>query len=202
MIKTRFMAAAIACLPAFALAQSVRVASWNLGWHVSSAEVPNWVDKCGRSFKKNTTTKRWDVVPADTAGATVGWFIKESRASLEDVDLAMMPPCGVYQAPNFTGIAVTQDAYANRLRQLATLMQSTVRPDVIAFQEISGVAAVKRHWVHKPTSTTSVRSMASSRCNAWHSLGANNLARQSNLAKLLLRCRYRRFPLKTRSDRL
>lgn len=143
MIKTRFMAAAIACLPAFALAQSVRVASWNLGWHVSSAEVPNWVDKCGRSFKKNTTTKRWDVVPADTAGATVGWFIKESRASLEDVDLAMMPPCGVYQAPNFTGIAVTQDAYANRLRQLATLMQSTVRPDVIAFQEISGVAAVK-----------------------------------------------------------
>lgn len=40
MIKTRVLAAAMACLPAFALAQSIRVASWNLGWHVSSPEVP------------------------------------------------------------------------------------------------------------------------------------------------------------------
>lgn len=142
MINTRVLAAVVACLPMFALAQSFRVASWNLGWHVSSAEVPNWIDKCSRSFKKNPTTKRWDVVPADTAGATMGWFIKESRANLEDVDLSKMPPCGVYQAPNFTGIAVTKDAYANRVRQLAALMQSTVRPDVIAFQEVSGVAAV------------------------------------------------------------
>jgi endonuclease/exonuclease/phosphatase family metal-dependent hydrolase len=110
---------------------------------VSAAEVPNWIDKCSRSFKKNPTTKRWDLVSSDTAGTTVGWFIKESRANLEGVDLAKMPPCGVYQDSRFKGIAVTPASYANRGRQLTSLMQSTVRPDVIAFQEVSGTQAVR-----------------------------------------------------------
>lgn len=141
-MEIRVLLATLACLPTLALAQSVRVASWNLGWHVSAAEVPNWIEKCSRSFKRNPSTKRWDIAPPDAPGSTVGWFIKESRAKLEGVDLTVMPPCGVYQA-NFKGLAVTQEAYANRGRQLTTLLNTAVRPDVIAFQEVSGVAAVQ-----------------------------------------------------------
>jgi endonuclease/exonuclease/phosphatase family metal-dependent hydrolase len=142
-ISTRILAAVLSFLPALGLSQTVRVASWNLGWHVSAAEVPNWIDKCSRNFKKNPTSKRWDLASGDTAGTTVGWFIKESRANLEGVDLAKMPPCGVYQDGGFNGIAVTPGSYANRVRQLTSFMQSEVRPDVIAFQEVSGAAAVR-----------------------------------------------------------
>lgn len=142
-IGIRVLVAALSFMPALGLSQTVRVASWNLGWHVSAAEVPNWIDKCSRNFKKNPTTKRWDLASGDTAGTTVGWFIKESRANLEGVDLAKMPPCGVYKDGGFNGIAITLGSYANRVRQLTGLMQSAVRPDVIAFQEVSGTAAVR-----------------------------------------------------------
>ncbi|MEN4918464.1 hypothetical protein ABE485_07315 [Achromobacter spanius] len=137
------MLAALFSMPALGKAQTVRVASWNLGWHVSTAEVSNWIDKCSRSFKKNPATKRWDLADGDTAGTTVGWFIKESRANLEGVDLSTIPPCGVYKDGRFNGIAVTPNAYSNRVRQLAGLMAVAVHADVIAFQEVSGTAAVR-----------------------------------------------------------
>lgn len=123
-------------------AQPLRVASWNLGWHVATAELPNWIDKCARSYVKNTGTKRWDLAPADAVG-TIGWMIKESRASLEGVDLSVMPPCGVYQSGAYEGIAVTAPAFANRLRQIDGIINDAVKPDVIAFQEVSGTAAVR-----------------------------------------------------------
>lgn len=130
-------------LPAWSCAQSVRVASWNLGWHVSTAEVPNWIDKCSRGFKKNPATGRWDLSPADSIGTIVGWSVKESRADLESVDLAKMPPCGVYQDSDLHGITVTVASYTNRVRQVASVIQTTVQPDIIAFQEVSGTAAVR-----------------------------------------------------------
>lgn len=132
-----------ACLATGAAsAQPVRVASWNLGWHVSQAEVPNWIARCGRSFVKDAGDGVWKPVPAGTQGATVGWYIKESRAKLEGVDLSLMPPCGVYQTPARVNVAVTPASLALRSRQLATFIRSNVNPDVIAFQEVSGTAAV------------------------------------------------------------
>jgi len=142
MNKLRVLAAAAACLPILALSQPVRIASWNLGWHVSAAEVPAWIERCSRTFKENKVTRRWDLAPDGTPGSKIGWAITASRVSLEDVDLARMPPCNVYQA-RFKGVAVTPDAYANRIRQLGTVLNGTVRPDVIAFQEVSGTAAVR-----------------------------------------------------------
>lgn len=81
-------------------------------------------------------------MPASTQGATVGWYIKESRAQLEGVDLSVMPPCGVYQAPARVNVAVTPASFALRSRQLAGFIRNTVNPDVIAFQEVSGIVAV------------------------------------------------------------
>ncbi len=132
----------LACFSALASAQPLRVASWNLGWHVATAEVPNWIQKCGRSYSRNTVTRRWDV-SATGAGATTGWFITETRASLEGVDLSVMPPCGVYQDGARNGIAVTPAAFANRLQQINDIIDNVLRPDVIAFQEVSGTAAVR-----------------------------------------------------------
>lgn len=132
-----------ACLATVsASAQPIRVASWNLGWHVSQPEVPNWIARCGRSFVKDAGDGVWKPVPAGTQGATVGWYIKESRAKLEGVDLSVMPPCGVYQTPARVNVAVTPAAFALRSRQLASFIRNTVNPDVIAFQEVSGSAAV------------------------------------------------------------
>lgn len=126
-----------------AAAQAVRVASWNLGWHVSNAELPAWLAQCGKSYQKNAADGVWRVVPEGTAGATVGWFIKESRSQLEGVDLSKMPPCGVYEGADRTKLAVTTAAWAERNKQIANIIEKDIRPDVIAFQEVSGVAAVR-----------------------------------------------------------
>lgn len=124
-------------------AATLRVATWNLGWHVSQAEVGQWVAQCGKSYAKNAQTGVWDVVPPQSPGARSGWEIDESRPVLEGVDLAVMPPCGVYRSPSRVGIAVTPAAWSKRNQQLTKVLRDDVRADVIAFQEVSGVAAVR-----------------------------------------------------------
>ncbi len=54
-----------------------------------------------------------------------------------------MPPCNVFQSPAREGIEVTPAAYAKRSSQIASLLVKEIRPDVIAFQEVSGVDAVR-----------------------------------------------------------
>lgn len=130
-------------LPAQASATTVRVATWNLGWHVSQAELGPWITQCGKSYAKDSASGIWEVVSAQTPGAQIGWEIDESRPQLQGVDLAVMPPCGVYRSPSRAGIAVTPVAWAKRNEQIAKLLNDVVKPDVIAFQEVSGVAAVR-----------------------------------------------------------
>jgi hypothetical protein len=81
-----------------AQASELRVASWNLGWHVSQAEVPQWIAQCSKSYQKDQSDGIWK--PTESNG-TIGWSIKESRAKLEGVELSVMPPCGVYQDNRF-----------------------------------------------------------------------------------------------------
>lgn len=123
----------------FVQASELRVASWNLGWHISQAEVPNWVAQCGKSYEKDKSDGIWK--PTESAG-TVGWFIKESRAKVQGIDLSIMPPCGVYLDNRFQGLAVTPKAMATRSRQIGDIIAKSVQPDVIAFQEVSGTQAV------------------------------------------------------------
>ncbi|CAM3392192.1 Endonuclease/exonuclease/phosphatase family protein [Paracidovorax anthurii] len=54
-----------------------------------------------------------------------------------------MPPCAVYTTVSRQGIDVTAASYAKRLAQIARVLSSDVRPDVIAFQEVSGTQAVR-----------------------------------------------------------
>lgn len=132
-----------AALSTSAQAAPLRLATWNLGWHVSQAELAPWIAQCGKSYLKNAQTGVWDVVEAQTPGAKVGWEIDESRATLEGVDLAEMPPCGVYRSPARAGIAVTPAAWAKRNEQISKVLRGDVNADVIAFQEVSGVAAIR-----------------------------------------------------------
>lgn len=132
--------------PTLATAQPkapVNIASWNLGWHVSAAEVPNWIAQCEKSYAKDTADGIWKPVPSTHPAATVGWHIKEPRAKIEGVDLAVMPPCGVYESARREKIPVTLASLAKRNQQIATIIEQSVKPDVIAFQEVSGVAAVR-----------------------------------------------------------
>src|SRR6218665_3971200 len=96
-------------LPASAApaAAPIRIASWNLGWHVSEAEYPRWLSQCGKSYAKSAADGVWRVVAEGSPGATVGWFIKEPRSTLEGVDLSQMPPCGVYEGAERTKFALT-----------------------------------------------------------------------------------------------
>jgi endonuclease/exonuclease/phosphatase family metal-dependent hydrolase len=126
-----------------ASATTLRIATWNLGWHVSQAELAPWTAQCGKSFAKNAQSGVWEVVPPQTPGARIGWEIDESRPTLEGVDLAVMPPCGVYRSPSRAGIAVTPASWAKRNEQIAKVLRDDVRADVIAFQEVSGSAAVR-----------------------------------------------------------
>jgi hypothetical protein len=74
-------------------AQPLRVASWNLGWHISQAELPRWLALCGKTYQKDAADTIWK--PASSG--TLGWLVDEPRAKLEGVDLSVMPPCGVYE---------------------------------------------------------------------------------------------------------
>ena len=119
---------------------SIRIASWNLGWHVAQAELPAWFAQCAKSFVRSPEGL-WQV--SSEPQALLGWSVGESRARIEGVDLSVMPPCNVYQTNRREGIVVTGGAWRKRNEQIARIIQTQVQPDVIAFQEVSGVAAVK-----------------------------------------------------------
>lgn len=125
-----------------AQAENLRIATWNLGWHVASSEVQAWAAQCGKHYVKNPATQVWALASPDAPGAKRGWDITESRATLEGVDLSVMPPCNVYQTAQHQGIAVTPNAHARRNQQLSQILARDVRADVIAFQEVSGTQAV------------------------------------------------------------
>lgn len=125
------------------LAQPLRIATWNLGWHVSKAELPAWIGVCSKSYLKNAQSKQWEPVADGTAGAKRGWDIDESRPTIVGDDLSVMPPCAVYDSPAFKTVEVTAASYARRDDAIGRLITGDVRPDVMAFQEVSGAAAVR-----------------------------------------------------------
>ncbi len=121
---------------------SLRLASWNLGWHISTEELPRWIAACSQRFARNQSSGIWEISSAETA--LVGWQVAERRAKLQGVDLSRMPPCGVYLDARRQGVAVTAAAWAKRNAQIQAFIASRLNADVIAFQEVSGVAAVRQ----------------------------------------------------------
>ena len=135
------MSALAAC--GLAQAEPMRVASWNLGWHIATAELAPWIAACAKSYTRDAASGTWTLASPDAPGSQRGWDISEYRAKIAGVDLAVMPPCGVYQSANHRNIPVTLEAYEKRGAQLARLLDGSVNADVIAFQEVSGTAAVR-----------------------------------------------------------
>jgi endonuclease/exonuclease/phosphatase family metal-dependent hydrolase len=123
------------------LAAELKFASWNLGWHISNAELAAWIDACGKRYARGSDGL-WQQSEQETA--QVGWDISEYRSRIAGLDMTKMPPCSVYRADGMKGnLAVTPTSHEKRLTQLAQVLKKEVNADVIAFQEVSGTQAVR-----------------------------------------------------------
>ncbi|WP_421699741.1 endonuclease/exonuclease/phosphatase family protein [Ancylobacter sp.] len=119
-------------------AETLKVATWNLGWHMSRTEAATWIKKCSGPFAKNPQTGQWE--PA-TAGKP-GWELEWGRDAPIAWDIARWAPCDVYQA-NFEIVPVTEAAYLKRTKQIAAVIADRLQADIIGFQEVSGEQAIR-----------------------------------------------------------
>lgn len=139
MMKKRLLIAALAAgLALPALATDLRLATWNLGWHMDMALARNWMAQCGRPFAPSAKDQRW--APA-AEGPSTGWQLQWGREAPIDWDIGTLPPCNVYQVRGQI-LPVTEPMYAQRQRQIAEVLGRQVDADVIAFQEVSGRQSV------------------------------------------------------------
>lgn len=70
----------------------LKIASWNLGWHLSGADAQTWAMKCSAPFAQDSTSL-WRPAASGTHRASSG----------RDV----LPPCNVYSA-NFKTVPITE----------------------------------------------------------------------------------------------
>ena len=123
-------------------AADLKLASWNLGWHLSQAEAKAWIAGCDATYALDQN-KAW--IKSGKTDAQKGWKI-DWRPRDADIklpwDIEAMPPCGIYQDENRNVIPVTLAAFKKRGQEIAKVIHD-MSPDVIAFQEVSGVAAIK-----------------------------------------------------------
>lgn len=123
-----------------AVARDLTVATWNLGWHLSQAEAKSWIRECGQPFALNSGSGLWE--PSTTGVTKSGWELKWGRNAKIKWDIAEKPPCDVFQA-NFKIVPVTEVAYQKRAQQIQSFIAANLNADVLAFQEVSGEAAVR-----------------------------------------------------------
>jgi len=125
------------------VAADLKLASWNLGWHLSQAEAKTWVANCNAKYELGDTSKAW--TRSKNATATRGWDM-DWRPRDADIklpwDIEAIPPCSIYQDENRKVIPVTMAAFKKRGQEIAKVIHA-MSPDVIAFQEVSGVAAIQ-----------------------------------------------------------
>ncbi|PIT06398.1 hypothetical protein TSA1_29760 [Bradyrhizobium nitroreducens] len=121
-------------------ARDIRIATWNLGWHLSQAEAKEWIRDCGQPFSLNPASGLFE--PSTTGATKPGWELKWGRNAKIKWDIAIKPPCDVYQA-GFKIVPVTEAAYQKRAQQLQDFIRTNLDPDIITFQEVSGATAVR-----------------------------------------------------------
>ncbi|MEY4906651.1 MAG: hypothetical protein RL260_369 [Pseudomonadota bacterium] len=127
------LAASAAC------ATDVTVATWNLGWHLDTPLATRWIAACSQTFSKPGNGELWR---PDPAGTKTGWQLRWGRNAKIDWDIAQLPPCDVWQSRH-KPVAVTEAALTKRRQQIAEVLATKVNADVIAFQEVSSVQAVR-----------------------------------------------------------
>ena len=116
----------------------LRIATWNLGWHLDQAQAERWIQACSAPFALDPADRRWK----PSATGRPGWELPWRRDAPIQWDLAQLPPCDVFR-DFFRTVAVTPASYARRAQQIARVLQS-IAPDVIAFQEVSGLPSVEQ----------------------------------------------------------
>jgi hypothetical protein len=122
-------------------ARELTVATWNLGWHMDMASAKAWIGECSKKYVQDATTKKW--VPSDdeeAKEAKEAWDVDVFK--IEAWDHSRFPVCNVYYASG-AAIRVTEASYAKRQEQISRFIRNSVPADIIAFQEVSGVQAVK-----------------------------------------------------------
>ncbi len=162
--------------------RELRVATWNLGWHMSKAMSANWVQKCSAPFQWNEKTGLWE---PGTAGPS-GWELKWGRDAKIAWDISVLPPCDVFQVFHDV-VPVTTTAYDKRDRQISSVLDKAVQPDVIAFQEVSGEDAVSTCFLVALRLGMCAPSPII-RFSGWQSLGRRSLA-SGAIAPRLTVCR-------------
>lgn len=121
-------------------ARDLTVATWNLGWHLSQAEAKAWIRDCGQPFALNQASGLFE--PSTTGATKPGWELRWGRDAKIKWDIALKPPCDVFQS-NFRIVPVTEIAYQKRAQQISDFVKANVDAEIIAFQEVSGVTAVR-----------------------------------------------------------
>jgi len=137
-MRRLLVATLVALLAGPALSTELRLATWNLGWHMDLSLARTWIDQCSRPFAPSPKDQRW--APA-AEGPLTGWQLKWGRDAAIDWDIGKLPPCDVYQVRGQI-VPVTPEAYAQRQRQVTEVLQRQVNADIIAFQEVSGRQSV------------------------------------------------------------
>jgi endonuclease/exonuclease/phosphatase family metal-dependent hydrolase len=129
-----------------AQAAPLKVATWNLGWHLDAEEAKTWIAECGKPFALQGEI--WKPVAAPGEGTKPGWQLPWGRNAPVEWDIGKLPPCDIYQAqrqgePQRTVVPVTEAQWAQRVARAGTLIRDRLQPDVIAFQEVSGEKAIR-----------------------------------------------------------
>lgn len=124
--------------PGAASAAEIRVATWNLGWHLDTAAAAAWMQACGQPFAQGPDG-RWRPSPQ---GTQTGWELRWGRDAPIEWDIGARPPCDVFQSGGRI-VPVTPEAWAVRLRQIREVLGQRVNADIVAFQEVSGAQAVR-----------------------------------------------------------
>ncbi|NKJ77818.1 hypothetical protein [Rhizobium leguminosarum] len=70
-ISTIFTILLLLCPDAYA--RELKVATWNLGWHLSKAEATTWIAKCSAPFQFNSVTRLWEPAESGTPGWELPW---------------------------------------------------------------------------------------------------------------------------------
>lgn len=145
-MKTLLTALALSAAATTASAAPLKVASWNLGWHLDSELAKTWMAACSRPFALQEGL--WRPVPQAVEGSQPGWSLPWGRNAPLDWDIGALPPCDIYQAqrPGETQrsvVPVTEAQWAQRVARIGTVVRDRIQPDVIAFQEVSGAKAIR-----------------------------------------------------------
>lgn len=136
------LAALLSATSAAQAAAPLKVATWNLGWHLDAEVSKQWRAACSAPFALDAKDGRWKPAAAAGADTKPGWDLPWGRNAPVEWDIGALPPCDTFQVMRQV-VKVTEAQEQQRKQRIASMIQQQMRPDVIALQEINGAAAAR-----------------------------------------------------------